>query len=52
MGHMGVMQAHVAVSATLLMVWAAANAARWYKSRPVFGPPLELWWEETIRGHR
>ena len=32
--------------------WAAANIIRWQRSRPVLGPLLHLWWEETRRGHR
>ena len=33
-------------------VWAAANIVRWQRSRPVLGPLLDLWWEETRWGHR
>lgn len=47
-----VVQEHLTVSASLLAVWAVANAVRWCESRPVFGPPLGLWWEETGWGHK
>ena len=34
------------------VIWAAVNIFRWHRSRPVLGPLLHLWWEETRLGHR
>ncbi len=46
------MQADMQYPLWAAVIWAAANVVRWQRSRPVLGPLLHLWWEETRWGHR